>query len=42
MLKAYDLLREVLLEKLEAQGTIAHNLRGSGTRGDKGIRWVGG
>ncbi|HAZ07340.1 MAG TPA: transcriptional regulator [Elusimicrobia bacterium] len=32
MLKAYDLLREVLLEKLEAQGTIAHNLRGGGAR----------
>ncbi|NNN07061.1 MAG: helix-turn-helix transcriptional regulator [Elusimicrobia bacterium] len=31
MLKAYDLLREVLLEKLEAQGTIARGLRGGGT-----------
>lgn len=28
MLKAYDLLREVLLEGMEAQGTIARDLRG--------------
>lgn len=27
MLKAYDLLREILLDRLEAQGTIARELR---------------
>ena len=37
MLRAYDLLREVLLEKLETQGTIARNLHGIGAHGDKGI-----
>ena len=32
MLKAYDLLREVLLEGLETQGTIARDLRGGAAR----------
>lgn len=42
MLRAYDLLREVLLERLEAQGTLARDMRGSGARGDKVIGLVGG
>ncbi len=31
MLKAYDLLREVLLERLESQGAMAAHLRGKGS-----------
>ena len=31
MLKAYDLLREVLLERLESQGAMARRLRGKGS-----------
>jgi ArsR family transcriptional regulator len=42
MLRAYDLLREVLLEKLETQGTLARALRGSGARGDKRTGLAGG